>query len=91
MMGTPRLSVIVPAFNEAARIDRTLDSLRTALPGLAPSWEVRVVDDGSSDDTAERVERVAAEDERIVLQRQPHHGKGAAVRAGMLAAHGDLR
>jgi len=91
MTAALRLSVIIPAFNEARRIEHTLAVVRAALPALVPTWEIRVVDDGSSDDTAARVERIAAVDVGVVLQREPHRGKGAAVRAGMLAAQGDLR
>jgi dolichyl-phosphate beta-glucosyltransferase len=86
-----RLSVVVPAFNEGARIGSTLRELCAALPGLVPSWEVRVVDDGSTDDTARVVESMAREDGRVVLQREPHRGKGGAVRHGLLAATGDVR
>lgn len=85
------LSVIVPTFNEARRIGRTLDELRQALPDVADTWEIRVVDDGSSDDTAGIVETVAAADPRVVLQREPHRGKGGTIRAGMLASRADLR
>lgn len=85
------LSVVVPTFNEAARIGDTLVELRRTLPSMAASWEVRVVDDGSKDETRDIVAGVAAEDRRIVLQCEPHRGKGAAVRAGLLAARGELR
>src|SRR5215208_3783750 len=88
---TPRLSVVIPAYNEAHRIGGTLEQLRTQLPSIAESWEIRVVDDGSSDDTPRIVNAAAAADPRIVLQREPHRGKGGAVRHGMLAAGGDLR
>lgn len=91
MSDAPRLSVVVPAFNEARRIAVTLDELRGALPALGLSWEVRVVDDGSTDETASLVEAASREDPRIVLQREPHRGKGAAVRAGLLGARGELR
>lgn len=63
--------------------------------GLPPSIEVLVVDDGSTDDTVAQVERrpeTSGAIDGIVLriERVPHGGKGAAVRAGMLAATGDL-
>ena len=51
---------------------------------------MRVVDDGSEDDTAAIVARMARDDARVTLQREPHRGKGGAVRAGMLAARGEL-
>jgi glycosyltransferase involved in cell wall biosynthesis len=87
----PSLSIIVPAFNEARVIRRTLEQLRTHLRDTVSDWEVRVVDDGSSDDTRSIVSDCATRDPRIVLQAGPHRGKGGAVRAGMLAAKADLR
>jgi dolichyl-phosphate beta-glucosyltransferase len=86
-----RLSVVIPSYNEAHRIGRTLEELRARLPSVAPSWEIRVVDDGSTDATAAIVEAAARDDGRIVLQREPHRGKGGAVRHGMLQARGALR
>jgi dolichyl-phosphate beta-glucosyltransferase len=86
-----RLSIVIPAYNAAARIRPTLDQLRAHLPTLVPTWEIRVVDDGSSDETAHVVEDVATMDNRVVLQRERHRGKGGAVRYGLLAARGDLR
>ena len=86
-----RLSIVVPAYNESPRIRRSLDDLCRQLPALTDSWEVRVVDDGSRDDTARIVSEVARADSRVVLQREPHRGKGGAVRAGLLAAEGELR
>lgn len=47
----PGVSVVVPAFNEAANLPSTLTSLAAALRALADRWEVIVVDDGSSDAT----------------------------------------
>lgn len=91
MTAPPDLSIVIPAFNEARRIGRTLDELRAALPGSGLSWEIRVVDDGSADGTADIVARLAFEDPRVVLQREPHRGKGGTVRAGMLGARGALR
>lgn len=79
------LSIVIPAYNEASRIGGTLAQL-TAFLGVQPwSWEIRVVDDGSVDDTAEHVGAFAGSEPRVVLQREPHGGKGAAVRAGMQA------
>jgi dolichyl-phosphate beta-glucosyltransferase len=88
---TRSLSVVIPAFNEAARIRQSLDELRQYLSRAPFEWEVRVVDDGSSDDTRAIVADVAQADRRIVVQSEPHRGKGGAVRAGMLAATADLR
>ena len=85
------LSVVVPAYNEAAGIAETILELRRELPSIASDWEVRLVDDGSTDGTVAAAERAAAGDARVIVQREPHRGKGAAVRAGMLAARMRLR
>ena len=102
------LTLVMPAFNEAARIDPALDELfgylarrdrhgRDGAPGAAAlpeAIDIVVVDDGSTDDTAARVEARPEAGGTIPgiglrVLRVPHGGKGAAVRAGMLAAVGD--
>jgi glycosyltransferase involved in cell wall biosynthesis len=89
--GPVRLSVVIPAMNEAERIGDSLRTLQAELPASAAPWEIRVVDDGSTDETPTIVSEAAARDPRIVLQREPHRGKGGALRAGLLAAQGELR
>ncbi|MCP5026191.1 MAG: glycosyltransferase [Actinomycetia bacterium] len=82
--GELRLTVIVPAFNESARIASTIDDIRAALDGpLGGSLEILVVDDGSTDDTSGRA---ADADQVIALDR--NRGKGGAVRAGVGSARG---
>lgn len=88
---TLALSIVVPAFNEEARIGRSVNHLVAWLSARSHTWEIRVVDDGSRDRTAAVVSDIAAGESRVVLQREPHRGKGGAVRAGMLAARSDLR
>lgn len=79
------VSIVIPAFNEARRLPATLDGWKAFLgPGLL-TWELLVVDDGSSDPTAS----VAAAAGARVVQLRPNEGKGAAVRAGVLAAQGE--
>ena len=92
-MMTPEvtLSIVVPAFNEEARLGATLIDLQAFLRLQPWDWEVRVVDDGSADGTCAVAERAAAEEPRIVLQREPHRGKGGAVKAGLLAARAEYR
>src|SRR5689334_23382519 len=89
MPDLPRISIVVPAYNEQARITLTLVKTLDYLEQRHPDSEVLVVDDGSSDDTARLVEQLAAKETRLRLLRQPQNrGKGAAVRRGMLASRG---
>ncbi len=89
--GQVSLSIVIPAFNEARRITATLDQLTAYLSAQPWDWEIRVVDDGSGDRTAAIVEAASRANPRIVLQREPHRGKGGAVKAGLLAARGAYR
>ena len=90
-MTSPLLSIVIPAYNEGARIAGTLDKVVRFLETQSYAWEVMVVDDGSTDGTAALVEERAKTDTRIRLERRPHAGKGWTVRHGMLAAKGKLR
>ena len=87
----PFLSVVIPAYNEERRLAATLDTVAGYLRAQAGSWELRVVDDGSRDATPTVVERASRDEPRIVLQREPHRGKGGAVKAGLQAAKGTYR
>jgi dolichyl-phosphate beta-glucosyltransferase len=88
-----KASLVVPAFDERGRIERAIDGisawLRTKPGGW--EWEVIVVDDGSSDGTAEIAERAAAAANLPVrlLRHGTNRGKGAAIRTGVLASTGD--
>jgi dolichyl-phosphate beta-glucosyltransferase len=90
-VNSPSLSIVIPAFNEESRLGETLDDLISFLGQQSWDWEVRVVDDGSADGTCAIVEAYAERDARVVLQREPHRGKGGAVKAGLLAARGAYR
>jgi dolichyl-phosphate beta-glucosyltransferase len=84
------LSVVVPAYNEGARIELTLAKLAAHLERNFPQYEVIVIDDGSMDSTAEKVRKFAAANSRIVLHSLPiNRGKGFAVREGVTRAKGD--
>lgn len=85
--GEVRLSVVVPAFREEDRIAESIQRIRAELEELdgAGELEIVVVDDGSDDRTAAEAERAGAD---MVLRQPVNKGKGAAVRAGMLAARG---
>jgi dolichyl-phosphate beta-glucosyltransferase len=87
-----RWSVVIPAFNEARRLPSYLDDVVSFFEGRGEPYEVIVVDDGSTDDTPALVEARVRELASVRLLRLPvNAGKGAAVRAGMLAARGAYR
>jgi dolichyl-phosphate beta-glucosyltransferase len=91
-METPYLSVIIPAFNEGGRIEATLGAVGAYLRGSGHSYEIIVVDDGSTDATATVVKDAMGKVPYLRLLRLgSNEGKGAAVRAGMLQARGDAR
>ncbi|NND91267.1 MAG: glycosyltransferase, partial [Granulosicoccus sp.] len=81
--GGARVSVIIPAFNAADTLAVTLASLRAQ---CFTQWQAIVVDDGSTDDTAEIARQWAREDSRIDLICQENGGEGAARNTGILAA-----
>ncbi|HEX2172080.1 MAG TPA: dolichyl-phosphate beta-glucosyltransferase [Dehalococcoidia bacterium] len=85
------LSIVIPAYNEEGRILPSLERIDAYLAGQDYPAEVLVSDDGSRDETTKVVEVFAADHPNVRLIRNPHRGKGAAVRAGMLAARGDYR
>jgi hypothetical protein len=85
------LSVCLPAYNEAANIEDTLDAACAMLPEFLDRFEVVVVDDGSQDDTGAVVTHYSQRDPRVRLVRHEiNRGYGAAVSSGLRAARGDL-
>ncbi len=90
MMPTPTLSIVVPAYNEAERIGPTLRAITEYLDASHSSYELIVVDDGSRDATREVVAELGRAHPAIsLLALSANQGKGAAVRAGILASRGD--
>ena len=89
-MTRPALSIVVPAFNEAARLPRTLQRIAEHLEASRESHEILVVDDGSTDDTADAAVRTLGSGV-AVLRNDGNRGKGYSVRRGMLAATGARR
>jgi glycosyltransferase involved in cell wall biosynthesis len=79
------VSIILPTYNRAALLPRAIDSV---MRQTWTNWELIVVDDGSTDNTAELM-RAFSEEPRIHLHRQEHSGPSAARNMGLKYAHGD--
>jgi dolichyl-phosphate beta-glucosyltransferase len=87
----PSLSVVLPAFNETHRLPETLSTLRPYLAANFGQYEVIVVDDGSTDGTADMIRTLAHSWPELRVLVQPRNmGKGAAVKRGMLDASMDI-
>lgn len=85
-----KLSVVIPARNEAGNVGDTLDAVRSRLAREGIDYEIVVVDDGSSDATGDEVEARRRADERVRLVRNTgEHGFGRAVRLGLDVFSGD--
>ena len=86
----PELSVVMPAHNEAGFIDQTLKVLVSAFRDRNLTFEMVVVENGSTDSTLADARTFAADDDAVVVLTRPVADYGEAMRAGLLAAHGDV-
>lgn len=85
------LSLILPAFNEAQNLSATVENALSALSNVVPELEVLIVDDGSTDATAEVCDGLASRHPAVRIIRHPRNrGYGAALRSGFAAARCDL-
>ena len=83
-------SVVLPARNEAASIATAVDTISGVLDSCSPNWEIVVVDDGSDDQTYERLLELAGQDSRVrAIRFSRNFGKEAAILAGLQHAKGD--
>lgn len=88
----PYLSVIIPAYSEAGRIEETLKAVSYHLERQSYSYEIVVVLDGPKDNTAEIVKNLIPKIPHLrMIDRKENKGKGYTVREGMLAAKGEIR
>lgn len=88
---TPELSIIVPAYNEAENLPDSLPAISEAARAQARSFELLVVDDGSTDATAEIARSFAeANPETRILSHGQNLGPGSGIRTGIREARGDL-
>ncbi|MFC2030968.1 dolichyl-phosphate beta-glucosyltransferase [Chloroflexota bacterium] len=84
----PLASIIIPAYNEESRMSDSLQQVVSFVRAQVEPLEVIVVDDGSQDSTAAIVEGIAQDHPFVTLVRNPHGGKGAAVKAGIARGRG---
>lgn len=85
---TSRLTIIIPAFNEEMTISSVLERVFHCIPGV---FEVVVVDDASTDGTADRCREYSQKEERVrFFQHRTNSGKTAALRTGFLQSRGDI-
>src|ERR1700678_1501002 len=90
-MAHPQLSIVIPAYNESARIENALERVMTCVEEQGWDAEVLIVDDGSTDNTAPIVQTWMAIYPRLHLIQNPgNRGKGYSVRNGLLQAAGDV-
>jgi glycosyltransferase involved in cell wall biosynthesis len=90
-MSHPKLSIVIPAFNESARVEATLGRVLTCVEDRGWDAEVLVVDDGSTDATPAIVKSWMERYPRLHLTQNPgNRGKGYSVRNGLLQAAGDV-
>jgi glycosyltransferase involved in cell wall biosynthesis len=87
----PAISVVIPVLNEADNVDELHRELKAVMDGLGRSYEVLLVDDGSTDGTLDRLLAIEAQDRRVrVLRLRRNFGQTAAFSAGFDHARGDI-
>lgn len=90
-MAVPQLSIVIPAYNESARIEKTLERVMSCVSTQGWNAEVLVVDDGSVDSTPEIVQRWMEQYPNLhLIKNAGNRGKGYSVRNGLLQAAGDV-
>ena len=88
----PYLSIILPAYDEADRLPKTLIDIDRRLADKKYTYEILVINDGSKDNTAEVVRKMAPTIKNLKLvDNKENKGKGGVVRQGMLTAEGEIR
>lgn len=90
MVSSTFLSIIIPAYNEEARLAETLPVLKAYLDRQEYSWEVVLVDDGSKDRTTEIFHKIFSPERGRSFKNSPNRGKGYSIRRGVEEAWGEV-
>ena len=89
--GTPKLSIVIPAFNEEKRLPATLERIADYINASGRETEVIVVDDGSTDETLHAAESFRGKIAKLrVVSNGQNRGKGYSVRHGFMESHGEI-
>ena len=89
--GTPKLSIVIPAFNEEKRLPATLERIAGYINSSGRETEVIVVDDGSADETLRAAESFRGKIANLrVVSNGQNRGKGYSVRHGFMESHGEI-
>jgi dolichol-phosphate mannosyltransferase len=87
----PTISVIIPVYNHQTKISYSLKKIRQVVESAFNTYELIVVNDGSTDNTLTLLKSIALTDQHIqVVSYTPNRGKGYAVKQGVLHSHGDV-
>src|SRR5262245_12166523 len=87
----PRVSIVVPLYNEEANVALLVDAVAGAMTRAGESWELILVDDGSSDGTSSAIQAIAASDDRVRHARLArNYGQTTAMQAGFDLARGGV-
>ena len=86
----PSISLIIPVFNQGAKISYSLEKIKRAVESAFNNYELIVVNDGSTDNTLTMLKDIAIRDRHVhIISYTPNRGKGYAVKQGVLHSHGD--
>lgn len=90
-MSPPRVSIVVPVYNEEESLPVLVEEIRSAMAGATPDYEILLVDDGSTDGSPAALARAAAAEPRIrILRLRQNSGQSAALAAGFAHARGEV-